>query len=497
MATESTSATSNYKDTLKGTSLFGGVQIYKIVISVLRSKVLAIFLGPVGVGVLGLLNSTIDFIYGLTNLGLNTSAVREISIANKESNQTRLSYIVAVFKKLVWITGILGFAICLFLSPFWSQTSFNNFDYTLAYAILSLAVLSRLLSEGQNTLLQGTHNLRLMAKSNVWGNTFGLLLVVPIYSFWGISGIAPALLLTYVVNLLVSWYYSNKVKIQKIFVPLKESLREGRSMVKLGALVALSGLLSTGVSYLIRIYIGNEGGLSDVGLFTAGFAIVNTYVGMVFTAMATEYFPRLSSISNDSKAFNLALNQQMQICILLIAPLICAFLVFSKVAVIILYSNEFLGIEKMILFAIFAIVFKAPSWCCSYAILAKGDSTLFFWTELASMIVMLVLNIGLYALLGLDGLGLAYVILYIYYLIQEWIVCTKRYGISLDKGVVKTYLPHFFLCGACLITVFICHNMVVRYCLGSLLIGIDLLVAYKDLNSKVNIKEWLLSRKNK
>lgn len=496
MDSASTSATSNYKDTLKGTSLFGGVQIYKIVISVLRSKVLAVFLGPVGVGVLGLLNSTIDFIYGLTNFGLNTSAVREISIANKESNQSRLSYVVSVFKKLVWITGLLGLAVCLLLSPFWSNVSFSNYDYTLAYAILSIAVLSRLLSEGQNTLLQGTHNLRLMAKSNVWGNTFGLL-VVPIYYFWGISGIAPALLLTYVVNLLVSWYYSNKVKIQKISVPLKEALREGRSMVKLGALVALSGLLSTGVSYLIRIYIGKEGGLSDVGLFTAGFAIVNTYVGMVFTAMATEYFPRLSSISKDQKSFNLALNQQMQVCILLIAPLICAFLIFSKVAVIVLYSNEFLGIERMILFAIFAILFKAPSWCCSYAILAKGDFTVFFWTEVASMVVMLALNIILYALLGLDGLGIAYIVLYIYYLIQEWIVCTKRYGISLDKGVIKTYLPHFILCGACLLTVFVCQNMVVRYSLGSLLIGFDLLISYKDLNSKVNIREWLLSRKNK
>lgn len=495
MTSDNTTTASNYKNTLKGTTLFGGVQIYKILISVLRSKVLAIFLGPVGVGVLGLFSSTIDFIYGLTNLGLSTSAVREISIANKESNQSRLSYVISVFRKLVWLTGLTGLCICLFLSPLWSKTSFSNYDYTIAYALLSIAVLCRLLSDGQNTLLQGTHNLRLMAKSNVWGNTFGLLAVLPIYYFWGVSGIAPALLLTFVINLLVSWYYSNKVKVTKVMVTFKEAIKEGRTMVKLGALVALSGLLTTGVSYVIRIYIGNKGGLADVGLFTAGFAIVNTYVGMIFTAMATEYFPRLSSISNDPKAFNTALNQQMQICILLIAPLICAFLVFSKIAIIVLYSNEFLGIDKMILFAIFAILFKAPSWCCSYAILAKGDSNLFFWTELASMVVMLFLNITLYSIIGLDGLGVAYILLYLYYLLQEWIVCTKRYGITLDVGVIKTYLPHIIICGACLILVFISPIQIIRYSIGMLFICIDLWVSYRDLNKKVNLKQWILSRK--
>ena len=122
MTSDNTATASNYKNTLKGTTLFGGVQIYKILISVLRSKVLAIFLGPAGVGVLGLFSSTIDFIYGLTNLGLSTSAVREISIANKESNQSRLSYVISVFRKLVWLTGLTGLCICLFLSPLWSKT---------------------------------------------------------------------------------------------------------------------------------------------------------------------------------------------------------------------------------------------------------------------------------------------------------------------------------------------------------------------------------------
>ena len=40
----------SYKQILKATSVFGGVQIFKIVIDLLKSKIIALFLGPEGVG---------------------------------------------------------------------------------------------------------------------------------------------------------------------------------------------------------------------------------------------------------------------------------------------------------------------------------------------------------------------------------------------------------------------------------------------------------------
>ena len=53
---------------------------------------------------------------------------------------------------------------------------------------------------------------------------------------------------------------------------------------------------------MLSAFISKTGSLSDVGLYNAGLAIVDGYVGMVFTAMATDYFPRLSGvIGDDSK----------------------------------------------------------------------------------------------------------------------------------------------------------------------------------------------------
>ena len=52
------------------------------------------------------------------------------------------------------------------------------------------------------------------------------------------------------------------------------------------------------------------------------------YLGMIFNAMGTDYYPRLSAVSNDSKQASEIINQQAEITILILAPLLSVFFVF-------------------------------------------------------------------------------------------------------------------------------------------------------------------------
>ena len=111
-------------------------------------------------------------------------------------------------------------------------------------------------------------------------------------------------------------------------------------MLKMGLMLSLSGLISTGASYIVRVFISKTGSLDDVGLYNAGFAIIGTYVGLVFTAMSTDYYPRLSGVAHDNDKANLLINQQAEIAILIIAPILTVFIIFINWAVILLYSRE-------------------------------------------------------------------------------------------------------------------------------------------------------------
>ena len=67
----------SYTHILKYTSLFGGVEGFIVLISIIRNKLIALILGPDGMGLMSLFNSTIKLVSDSTNFGLGMSAVRE------------------------------------------------------------------------------------------------------------------------------------------------------------------------------------------------------------------------------------------------------------------------------------------------------------------------------------------------------------------------------------------------------------------------------------
>ncbi len=105
--TEETKETNSYRSIFKATSLFGGLQVYQILIGIIKSKFIAILLGPAGMGIMGLYQSTLDLIKSISAFGLEQSAVRDISEANGSGNTIRISRTISTVRRLVWLTGLL------------------------------------------------------------------------------------------------------------------------------------------------------------------------------------------------------------------------------------------------------------------------------------------------------------------------------------------------------------------------------------------------------
>ena len=109
---------SSYKQIFKATSIFGGVQVFNIFVSLIRSKFIAVFLGPAGMGISGLFVSATSMIGSITNFGLASSAVKNMSIAVSTGDNEKVGMTVSVIRRLVWVTGLLGTLFTFFLSSF-------------------------------------------------------------------------------------------------------------------------------------------------------------------------------------------------------------------------------------------------------------------------------------------------------------------------------------------------------------------------------------------
>ena len=478
----------SYRQIFKATSLFGGVQVFNILIAIIRSKIIAVLLGPTGIGINSLLNSTTGFIAGLTNFGLGTSAVKNVAAAHGTGNTKRIATVVIVLRRLVWITGLLGASVTIVLSPWLSQLTFGNKDYTLAFIWISGTLLLNQISTGQGVVLRGMRKLNYMARSSLSGSVIGLLVSVPIYYKWGIDGIVPAIIVTSMASLLRTWYFARKVKIEKVEVSKETTIYEGKDMLAMGFMLSISGLFILAKHYAVRAYIRNVGVVEQDGIYSAGLAIISTYVGMVFTAMSTDYYPRLAGVAHDNNQAKTLINQQLEVAVLILAPILSVLMLFIGWIVILLYSNKFVPINQMILYAALGVYFKAISLSIAFVFLAKGASKLFLINELIAAIIFLSFNILGYYLMGLDGLGIAYLVGFFIYSSIVFSIAKYKYSFSFEKGFIKVIsfqMPIGIICF--LISSFV--NSPWSYIAGIPFLIISLIFSYKELDKRIGVKK--------
>lgn len=486
-------SSSEIKKSLKATSIFGGVQVFGILVSIVKNKLVALLIGPVGIGIVEMYNSTLSLIRSFTDFSLHTSAVREISIAYKSDNKERFYHIATVFSRIVWFTGFLGLIVCLLGSPLWSKLSFGNYDYTIGFVLLSCTLLLGQLQIGKEVILQGTQHYRFMAISSVIGNVLGLFTAVPIYYLLGIDGIVIVLIISAAISFILSYIFASKVNVKYLKIDRKDLFTEGKGMLHQGLFLSVNFLFSYLIQYILRVFLTDKGGLDELGLFSASFAIVNTYVGLVFQAMGKEYYPRISSLSDNNSAFNRSVNDQIYLVLLIMGPLVAVFLTFSDQILHLLYSEKFSGAGLLMALSMIGVVFEAPSWCMGYVFLAKGDNKAFLGYETITKVQKIVTDIVSYLLWGLTGLGISFIISYVYYFLQCLFLCKRRYNLVLDRSIFMLLAIYFVLC-VCMIGVIVKTSFLTRVAVGAIVISVSCIYSYSQINKIVNVSAFIKSR---
>lgn len=476
----------SYKHILKATSLFGGVQIFGVLVSIAKSKFAAIFLGPSGIGVLGILNATINIIVGFFKLGLDISAVKEISASHGESLTDSTLRTINVLTRLTWITGLLGAIVTIILSPWLSEIAFGNSDHTISFILISSAIFFNQLTVGNLAILQGLRKLNSLAKATLWASFCSLLVIIPLYYYFGLSGIVPVIILTAIFTFIFSWYFTKPYKDKSQHISFQNVLIEGKQMMKLGFVLSMGSLATLLTVYIMQVFITNRGGLEEVGFYNAAFIIINAYVGVIFNAMSKDYFPRLASTVKQSNVFKSVVNQQAFVAVLLLTPIIIVFLTFAPLIIRLLFSIDFLPIVGILTFGMLATLFKAVSWTMGYIIVAKGDSKLYIKTEVGFSILLILISVYGYIYGGLTGIGISYLLYYILYLVVIKIITKRKYKFEFDTEFYQIFLVCLLFCLVAFLMTYVESNYI-RYALLVVTIISSSIFTVIKLDEKVNL----------
>jgi O-antigen/teichoic acid export membrane protein len=433
-----------YHHILKYTSIFGGVQGLNIIVSLVRNKFVALLLGPSGMGLVSLFNTTVNFVSQSTTLGVSMSAVRHLSDFPENDNHPQIVQFVKVVRAWSLLTALLGTLVCMVLGPILSSTTFAWGDHTMHFILLAPAVGMLAITGGETAILKGRRRLRSLALVQVGAVMAALLLSVPVYYFFGETGIVPVIVAMAFVTMLLTVNSSYRL------YPLqlrgaKGILGEGMEMVRLGVAFTLAGIIGSGAEMLIRSWLNVEGDLGMLGLYNAGYMITVTYAGMVFSAMETDYYPRLSAVNTDVAATNETVNKQTEVSILIVSPMLVGLIIFLPVLIPLLFSKEFLPVITMTQVAALAMFFKALTLPVAYITLARGYSMMYLFLESTYFVVFVLLIIFGYQQWGLLGTGIAITLanLFDYLMING--VARWRYGYKMSSTVMRYSAIHILI----------------------------------------------------
>jgi O-antigen/teichoic acid export membrane protein len=422
---------------IKYTGLFGGVQGLGLLASIVRNKLVAEILGPAGLGLISLYNTAATLVSNSTNFGISFSAVRHISELYEQGDADALQRFIQVVR--AWSIGValLGMLVCGLFSPLLSASYFDDMSHWYSFVWLSPVVGLLALTGGELAILKGTRCLRRVALQSLINSLGALLISVPLYYFWGEKAIIASLVLVGLCTFVTTFYFSTRSYPISFRCGIKYSFVEGKKMISLGVAFILAGILGSGVEFLIRAYMVQTGSEADVGMYSAGYLLTVTYASIIFTAMETDFFPRLSAVNNDIQQSNQLINRQIEASVLLVSPMLVALWVAFPILLSLFYNEEFMPVIGMAQCAIFGLYMRSVALPISYLSLAKGRSRVYLFTEAVYDVAAVSLIVCGYSMDGLRGAGAALSLAAAFDLLLVWTTAHKLYGFSLHGKALK------------------------------------------------------------
>lgn len=359
----------------------------KIGIGLITSKILAIFVGPSGMALVGNLRNFLTSIENISTLGFQNGIVKYTS--ENEKTKIELQKIVStVFISLIGVAILLS--IILFCSAsYWNEKIFGeNTEYLIVFKVLSFVLPTYGLSIFFIAVINGLGRFKKVISINIIGNIVGLLTSVFLIMQFKTTGALMAIVIAPTLLFFITLYLVQK-EVQ-IFQFIKLDVFDFKVLKNLSA-YSLMTLVSSVFGPFVFLAIRNNI-IQDLGIEQAGYwetmTRISSYYLMFISAILSVYFlPKLSKAENNLETKKIFLQYYKYILPVFVLALVVLYL--SRFFVIqLLFTKEFLPVTDLFFLQLLGDVFKVCALILGYQFFAKRKTLMFVLTELFSLSIL-------------------------------------------------------------------------------------------------------------
>lgn len=389
--------------------------LLKIGIGFITSKVIAVFLGPSGMALVGNFRNFISSTEAFATLGFETGLVKYVAEHKDEKvklTQTLSTVFISVVTASIVIASILFFG-----SNYFNHLIFNGFDFSFVFKLFALALPFYIANIFLVATINGFGSYKKVVAINIIGNFIGLLLTVFLIYNYKINGALVAIIFTPALLFFVSFFFLNKeIRILKHVHFRFYSASKLNKLTSYSLMAIVSSVIGPMVLFAVRKNIIHHIGLKEAGFWEA-MNRMSTYYFLFITSILGLYFlPKLAVAKDKSETKKLFWSYYKGIMPIFLVGLLLIF-VLKEYIIGLVFTKDFLPIAKLFFWQLIGDALKAASYILGFQFYAKKLTKAFIVSEICSLAVLYGSSLYFMNLFQLEGIVMAYAFTYLVYLI--------------------------------------------------------------------------------
>jgi PST family polysaccharide transporter len=381
-----------------------------IVVGLIRSKLVALLLGPFGVGALANLSLYLNSATVIAAAAAGPGAVRALAAMRSGDQRGDRPWLERYLFVGPLIVGLLLTLISVAVAGPLSVLLLGQPDLVLAVLFIAAAILVAVMAASYTQLLQSLLRVGTIARADVVTTVISLPLTVVLVIAFGLAGGVVAVGAGFAVRLIALRLLSPGILPRGDW---RRSLRVPtgalRPILAIGSGGAILGIATTLGALLVRAEIVRTLGLETSGLYQPVVALSDTYLDLVIGATSVYLFPRLTELlaRGDRATSERELGHGLRLSLAVSMPVILVAVGLSDLVVQLLYSTAFGDAAWPLSIQMAGTMLKVVTVSAGVALLPLGMTRT--WVLIGVLVVVL-RYLGVVVLapsLGLVGAALA------------------------------------------------------------------------------------------
>lgn len=383
-------------------------------LGLLSQKLIAIYLGPNGLALVGNLRNALT-LFGLgTTFGVDQGVLKYQSELENNTHELKKLYATSAAYGII---GSIAIGLILFFgATYWSQFLFKTEHYRYLFMILAISLPFTAVYNLCLATINGKSNYK--KATIVTFSTYAIVTIAIIFlvSFYKLSGVLLAITLTPLAQLLTLLLFARSSL--KLFTNLSIRFHSFYSKALFAFIVmsCAAVFFSNVVDIQLRNYLINHLSTEEAGYWTSMTSLSNYYLSFMTGVYSLYVLPKYSKMAS-MKAFVIELKRMYKLILPLFGLIFVALFFMRELVIKLLFTEEFLPMEALFKWQLLGDFIKIIAVIMAYQFIAQKLWKLYIMTEVLSYVLLYVLGVYFIDTMGVEGITFAHFLRYVVYLI--------------------------------------------------------------------------------